>query len=144
MFTQMNIDQFRAKYGAKGKRRHKYKASKTEYDGTIYDSKGEAGMAATLDMLVRANLIKDFDKQFTIECIPYNCHGDPVPQCKVRHKVDFRVHENDGCFTLVEYKGMEMSDWRRRRTWLEKFWLPENLDHEYVVVKSSKQYRPRG
>ena len=113
----------------------KYRAKKCEYDGYTYASKFEAGVAQELDLRLRAGEIKDWERQFKIECIPYDKNGTPMPDLKVSHKVDFRVHELDGSFTLVEAKGQELSDWQHRRKWLERVWLPEHPDHTYQVVK---------
>lgn len=113
----------------------KYRAQRTEYNGQKYDSKFEAGVAETLDWRLRAGEIAGWEAQFKIECIPYTHAGDPVPKCKVSHKVDFRVHELDGSFTLLEAKGLELPDYKMRRKWLENFWLPAHPDHVYEVVK---------
>lgn len=112
----------------------KYGNKRTEYNGRKFDSKFEAGIARDLEMMKRAGEILDYDCQFKIECIPYDKHGNPLPALKVTHKVDFRRHNLDGTYTLIEAKGMEMSDWQRRRKWLEYIWLPEHLDHDYEVV----------
>lgn len=117
----------------------KYGNAKTEYNGYTYHSKFEAGVARDLDMMLKAGEIKDWERQFKIECIPYNCHGDPVLKCKVSHKVDFRIHNHDGSFKLLEAKGIETADYKMRRKWLEEFWLPENPDHEYEVVYQGKK-----
>lgn len=117
----------------------KFSAKRTEYDGRSYDSKFEAGVAYTLDIRQRAGEILGWEAQYRIECVPYNCHGDPVPECKVSHKVDFRVHNLDGTYTLLEAKGFETADYRTRRRWLEKFWLPEHPDHDYEVVRQGKK-----
>lgn len=113
----------------------KFRAKRTEYNGYTYDSKFEAGVAQQLDIRLKAGEIKDWERQFKIECIPYNCHGEPVPKCKVSHKVDFRIHEHDGSYTLLEAKGMETADYKMRRKWLLQFWIPEHPDHTYEVVK---------
>lgn len=112
----------------------KFGNAKTDYNGSTYDSKFEAGVAQDLDLQKKAGMIKDWERQYKVECIPYNCHGEPVYKLKVSHKVDFRVHENDGTYTLVEAKGFETADYKRRRKWLELFWLPEHPDHEYQVI----------
>lgn len=123
-------------------RTNKYRAVKTEYNGYKYDSKFEAGVAQTLDIRLQAGEIKDWERQFKIECIPYDCDGNQVLKCKISHKVDFRVHELDGSFTLLEAKGVETSDYRMRRKWLENFFLPQHPDHRYEVVKDgSKGWR---
>lgn len=119
----------------------KYRAKRTTYNGVTYDSKFEAGVAQELDFRLAAGEIKDWERQFKVECTPYNIHGDQVLKCKVSHKVDFRVHELDGSFTLVEAKGIETADYKMRRKWLENFWLPEHPDHEYVVVKDGGSWR---
>ena len=117
----------------------KYGNSKTEYNGYTYDSTFEAGVARDLDIREKAGEIKGWERQFKVECTPYNCHGDPVPKCTVSHKVDFRVHELDGSFTLLEAKGMENADYKMRRKWLLNFWLPAHPDHEYEVVYQGKK-----
>lgn len=116
-------------------RASKYRAVKTEYNGRKYDSRFEARVAHDLDVRLRAGEISGWEPQFRIECMPFDANGDPVPQCKVSHKVDFRIHELDGTFTLLEAKGMETADYLMRRKWLLHFWLPVHLDHRYEVVK---------
>jgi len=121
------------------RRINKYAAIKTEYGGSKYDSKFEASVARDLDLRLKAGEIKDWERQFKVEMWAYNCRGDRV--MKVSHKVDFRVHEHDGSYTLLEAKGIETADYKMRRKWLELFWLPENLDHVYQVVKEKNNYR---
>lgn len=120
----------------------KYCAIRTLYDGYNYPSKLEANVAYMLDLRKRAGEIKDWERQFKVEMIAYNCHGEPaLTMC---HKIDFRCHNFDGSFTLIEAKGLETADYQMRRRWLEKLWLPEHLDHTYEVVKEkSKNWRIR-
>jgi len=118
---------------------NKYGAIKTEYGGSKYDSKFEASVARDLDIRLKAGEIKDWERQFKVEMWAYNKLGDAA--MKVSHKVDFRIHELDGSFTLLEAKGIETADYKMRRHWLEKFWLPENLDHVYSVVKERSNYK---
>lgn len=113
----------------------KYRNTRTEYNGKIYDSKFEAGVAAELDLRKRANDILDWEPQFKIDMWAYNASGKKV--MNKTHRIDFRVHELDGTFTLLEAKGHETADYKDRRKWLEKLWLPEHLDHTYQVVKKS-------
>ncbi|MAT38898.1 MAG: hypothetical protein CL946_04770 [Ectothiorhodospiraceae bacterium] len=119
----------------------KYRAKRTEYNGIKYDSKFEAGVAQELDIRLAAGEIKDWERQFKVECIPYNKYGDPLPRLKVTHKIDFRIHHHDGSYELLEAKGCETTDWRRRVKWLEDVWLPEHPDHIYTVVKDSGRGR---
>ena len=120
---------------------NKFRAVKCEYDGYIYDSKFEASVAIDLDLRLKAGEILGWERQFLVEIIPYDSIGNPVPKLKVSHKIDFRVHEVNGTFTLLEAKGVETSDWRRRRRWLEELWLPDHPDHQYVVVKQGKMWK---
>ena len=127
-------------------RKNKYNAVKTFgrcSDGSQrkFDSKFEAAVADELYMRLQAGEIKDYECQFMVEMIPYTSTGEAIPKLKVKHKVDFRVHENDGSYTLTEVKGMETTDWRRRRDWLLNLWIPDNLDHEYVVLKQNNNWR---
>ena len=117
---------------------NKYGAKKTEFDGYKYDSKFEASVAADLTLRKKAKDIKDFDKQYKVEMWAYDKNGKPA--MKKTHKVDFRIHHNDGSYELLEAKGVETSDYKDRRRWLETFWLPEHPDHTYTVVKQ-RSYR---
>lgn len=119
---------------------NKYKAIRTNYGGYNYPSKLEANVAYMLDLRLKAGEIKAWERQFKVEMVAYDCHGNEA--MTMSHKVDFRVHELDGSYTLVEAKGVETADYRMRRKWLEKLWLPAHLDHTYEVVKEqSKRWR---
>jgi len=120
----------------------KFRSVRTEYNGRHYDSKFEASVAMTLDLMKRAGEIKDWEPQYKLEMWAYDKFG--MAAMKKCHKVDFRVHENDGSFRLLEAKGFETQDYLDRRRWLECFWLPEHPDHIYEVVKEkSKRWRIR-
>lgn len=120
--------------GAKiGNRHNKYNAKRTEFNGKIYDSKHEANVAASLELRKKAGDIKDYDNQYRVDMWCYRRNGEQA--FLVRHKVDFRVHENDGTFTLVEAKGVETTDYIWRRKFLENIWLPDNPDYTYEVIK---------
>lgn len=108
----------------------KYHALRTEYNGVYYDSKFEAQTAMSLDWRVKAKEIKGWERQYPIEIrSPHT--GDLI----LRHKVDFRIEHNDGTFELLECKGFETRDWRITKSLIEELWLPEHLDHTYVVAK---------
>lgn len=106
----------------------KYNNVRTSYDGYNYASKLEANQAAELDIQKRAGLIKDWERQYKVE-VYYN--GRQL----MSHKVDFRIHHNDGSFELLETKGVETPDYKWRRKLLEFMWLPDHPDHTYTVVK---------
>ena len=119
--------------------RNKYRAKRQEYGGYRYDSRIEAQWAYNLDMLKRAGEIQDWDRQYRVDMTAYDKHGNPA--ITMSHKVDFRVHENDGSYTLLEVKGFETTDYRTRRKWLEKLWLRENPNYRYQVVKEGQGFR---
>ena len=121
-------------------RPNKYNAKRQTYNGYNYDSKFEAEYASELDLLLKAGEIKAWDRQFKVEMIAFNEHGEPV--MRKNHKIDFRVHHHDGTFELIETKGVETEDYKERRRWLEKLWLPENPNYTYTVVKRGRSYYP--
>lgn len=108
----------------------------TAKDGMKRDSKYEAGIADELLLRKRAGDILDYDSQFKVEMWAYDKNGKPA--MRKNHKVDFRIHHNDGSFELLEAKGVETADYKDRRRWLETFWLPEHLDYTYTVVKQGR------
>lgn len=120
---------------------NKYGAKRTEFNGKIYDSKFEAQTAATLELRKRAGDIKDYDIQFLVRVWVYREDGQKA--FEVKHKVDFRIHRNDGSFELLESKGIETDDYKWRRKFVENVFLPLNPDHEYNVVKQNTNYRRR-
>lgn len=113
---------------------NKYGAKRTTaQDGQTRDSKFEASVADTLLLRKKAKDIKDYDSQYKVEMWIYR--EDGIKAFRVNHKVDFRIHHNDGSYELYEAKGVETPDWRWRKRLLEKLWLPLHLDHTYTVVK---------
>jgi uncharacterized protein DUF1064 len=108
----------------------KYNAIRSVYNGYPYDSKFEAQYAMQLDWRLKAGDIKSWDRQFPIEI-----RNPKTGEFLRRHKVDFRIHENDGSYTLVETKGFETRDWRMVRDEIEVLWLPEHLEYTYRVEK---------
>lgn len=118
-----------------GKLSNKYHAVKTEFNGKIYDSKFEGSVAAELELMKRAGEIKDYETQYRIECWAHRADGTQA--FKVRHKVDFRLHLNDGSYELLEAKGRETDDYKWRLKFLENIWLPDHPDHTYRVIKQS-------
>lgn len=105
-------------------------------DGMNRDSKFEATIADELLLRKQAKNIKDYDSQYKLEIHVYRENG--VRAFTVTHKVDFRIHHNDGSFELYEAKGIETADYKHRRRLLEEIWLPDNPDHIYTVVKQNR------
>jgi hypothetical protein len=120
-------------------RQKKFGNHSTNYGGRKFDSKFEAGVARDLDLRKKAGEILDWEPQYRVDIEIFDRTGKKVHE--VSHKVDFRVAELDGTFTLVEAKGFSTADYRFRRTLLEKIWLVEHQDHSYEVVQLSKGWR---
>lgn len=120
-------------------RGNKFGAHRSEFNGKLYDSKFEAGVAQDLELRKKAKDILDYETQFKVEVWCYRENG--LAAFKVSHKVDFRVHHKDGSFELVEAKGVETADYKMRRKFLEEIWLPDNPDHTYTVIKQSPNYK---
>lgn len=118
---------------------NKYGAKKTEFNGKRYDSKFEAGVAQDLDLRLKAGDILAVEPQFKIEAWCYRENG--LKAFKVSHKVDFRITHKDGSYELIEAKGVETTDYRWRRKFLEEIWLQDNPDHTYTVIKQRSYYR---
>lgn len=90
-------------------------------------------MADELYMLKAANEIIDYDSQYKVELFIYDRNGEVA--MRKNWKVDFRVHEVDGTFKLLEAKGLEGDDYRWKRDILLNVWLPEHPDYTYEVRK---------
>ncbi len=115
-------------------RRNKYNASKqVARDGGRRDSKFEASVADELYMLKAAGEILEYESQYTVTITIYNSTGKAVDT--IRHKIDFRVHNVDGSYKLLEAKGIETDDYKWRRRMLLNLWLPDHPDHVYEVRK---------
>lgn len=122
-------------------RSNKYNAKKTEFNGKKYDSKFEASVAQDLDLRLKAGDIKAVEPQFKVEIWCYRENG--LQAFKISHKVDFRITNNDDSYTLLEAKGLETTDYRWRRKFLENIFLPDNPDYTYEVVyqRNNKGWR---
>jgi hypothetical protein len=117
---------------------NKFGAVRTQArDGIRRDSKFEAGIADELLMRKAGGDILDYDSQYKVEMWAYDQNGKKAMM--VKHRIDFRIHHKDGSFELLEAKGVETSDYKMRKRWLETFWLPFHLDHTYTVVKQSNR-----
>lgn len=117
------------------KRKNKYGAIKTVAgDGLKRDSKFEASVADELLLRKQANDIIDYDSQYKVVLNIYDKEGNIAYQ--KNWKIDFRIHEKDGSFTLLEAKGVEGDDYKWKRDILTHVWLKEHPDHTYEVRKA--------
>lgn len=67
----------------------------------------------------------------------YNSQGLVVAH--KRHKVDFRIHNNDGSFELLEAKGVITADYQWRRDIVVGIWISEHKDYIYTVIQQNKR-----
>ncbi len=100
----------------------------TIYNGFPYDSAFEAQYAMSLDWRVKAKEIKSWDRPYSI---PIYVNGEHI----LTTRVDFRIHENDGSFTLAETKGFETRDYKITKKSIEAVWLKEHPEYSYLLVK---------
>jgi hypothetical protein len=114
--------------GSKKAAKGKYNARRCFYNGAYYDSTFEATYAMQLDWRKRAKDIKDWDRQYPVRI---EIGGEHI----LTTRVDFRVHENDGSYTLVETKGFETPDYKIKKKLIEVVWLKNRQEYTYVGVK---------
>jgi sporulation protein YlmC with PRC-barrel domain len=88
---------------------NKYGAKKTTFQGRIYDSKGEAGLAQEIDLLVKAGEVKQVEPQKTFPL--YGKNGARI----CYHRVDFLLTFKDGHQEVQEYKGLATPVWKIKR-----------------------------
>ncbi len=96
----------------------KYHARRTEYNGVVYASKLEAEFASALDLMEHVDYSYD-PCQRVAWWIPQVRFYFPKPWGS--HAVDFLVGYGDGTWELIEVKGKETPDGKRRRKALEYY-----------------------
>jgi hypothetical protein len=87
-------------------RRTKFFNKRTEYNGRLYDSKGEAGLAQEIDLLIKSGKLLKVEPQKNFPL--YGLHGAQI----CNHKVDFFVKLKNGTEQVWEYKGFATPIWR--------------------------------
>jgi len=114
---------------------NKYHNKSTEYGGSIFDSKLEAGYAEELDIRKMAGDIKDWERQIKISL---DING--VHLCN--YYVDFLIHHNDGTKEYVEIKGFETPIWRLKWKIFEAYYgdLP---DTTLTVIKQKSNWKAK-
>jgi Protein of unknown function (DUF1064) len=94
----------------------KYKATRTEYRGTIYDSKLEAEVAKTLDLLCASDdpyaRVLSWDEQVKF-CLLPSAPGQRAINYKADFLVNFGPFENPRKI-IIEVKGYETQVWRMK------------------------------
>ncbi len=88
---------------------NKYGSQKTIFNNQKYDSKGEAGHAAELDLRLKAREVSKVERQITFPL--YGKNGTRI----TTHRVDFLVTYPDGHKEVEEYKGFATQEWKIKR-----------------------------
>lgn len=84
--------------------RNKFGAKRTELDGIVFDSKGEAQRWAELCLLERMGQISDLKRQVPVTL---TAHGYPI----CRMVLDFQYVEN-GLAVAEDFKGWATPEWK--------------------------------
>lgn len=107
---------------------NKFKATKAEYDGKWYHSKGEAAYAQELDWLKKTGEIKEWDRQIKI---PLKVNG--VLICN--YYVDFKVITKHDTVQYHEYKGFETAEWKMKWQLFTALLVDIDPCAELIVIK---------
>lgn len=103
----------------------KYRARQKEYKGIIYDSTLEARYAAELDYRLKANEIKEWERQVKFPLVVNN-----ILICT--YIIDFVITKNDGTKEYIEIKGFETKDWKIKKKLFTALFPGLN----YSIIKS--------
>jgi hypothetical protein len=114
-------------------RRAKFFNNKTDFKGRLYNSKGEAGLAKELDILLKAGKFIKVDPQVTFNL--YGVNGGKV----CTHRVDFVATLKDGAQEVYEYKGFATPVWQIKL----KLFVDNYPAIQYVVV-TAKEWKYYG
>lgn len=114
------------------RRANKYGAKKTEYKGRVYDSKGEAGLAGEIDLLVRGGEVVKVEPQKTFKL--YGVNGRHI----TNHRVDFLLTFKDSHQEVWEYKGFATEIWRIKLKLFEDNY--PDIPYWVITPKERKRY----
>ncbi len=128
-FGKMSAEAYRALTDGGGSgqgRSGKFNAVRTEYDGSLYDSKGEAQLAMVLDWRLKAKQIKGYDRQVRLHLV-----------AGIHIVMDFVVENLDGTKQYLDFKGMETPVFKIKRKLFEHFYAPAKIE----LVKTSRAHK---
>ena len=96
---------------------NKYGAKKTELDGQVFDSKGEANRYAELRMLERAGEITNLKTQVEFwVLLPFTYEGKK--EQGIRYIADFTYFDRAGNQVVEDFKGHKTEVYRLKRKML--------------------------
>jgi hypothetical protein len=102
--STMSAKTYREKYLSKERKKNKYNASSTTYNGLKYDSKLEANYAEELDYRVKAGEIIKWERQVKLDL---QINGFHI----TNYFIDFKEYHADGTIMYTEVKGLKMQPW---------------------------------
>lgn len=105
---------------------------KTIYNNRLYDSKGEAGLAKEIDLLIKSGKILKVEPQVTFNL--YGRNGGKI----CTHRVDFFVTLKDGSCEVWEYKGFATEIWRLKLKLFEDNY--PNFTYVVITAKGRRSY----
>lgn len=104
------------------RRKNKYNARSSVYNGVYYHSQLEAGFARDLDLRKKAGDIKDWKRQIPIDFYIEKKILNLKEGIKIcRYYVDFQIIHNDKTIEWVEVKGFQTDLWRFKWKLFEAF-----------------------
>ena len=113
---------------------NKFHNKKTTYNGSMFDSKGEASYAEELDWRIKAGELKSYERQVKIDLTVNGVHI-------CNYYADFIVTDRHGAKELHEYKGLRLPlfdlKWKLLQALKDEL-FPEGI--ELVMIKH-KSYR---
>ena len=117
------------------KKRNKFNAISTEYNGNVYHSKLEAGYAQELDLRVAAKELTHWNRQVPFRFYLVKKKNDWVltdqdPKGKrniflCTYYLDFVAFRTDGTIELLEVKGKDTETWKTKWKYLEALYEDE-------------------
>jgi hypothetical protein len=115
---------------------NKFSAKRSDYNGKWYHSKGEASYAQELDWMLKAGEIKEWKGQHKIDIKVNGVHI-------TNYYIDFRVITKHNSVQLIEYKGMETSDWRIKWNLLNALINEIEPGAELILIKHQSKWKPK-
>lgn len=109
---------------------NKFGAKKSEYNGVKYHSKFEANCAVVLDTRLKANEIKEVQRQVKVDLRAYGQHI-------TNYFIDFIVIHHDGHKEYIEAKGAETDVWKMKFKMLEAKLESEEPGAELTLWKQN-------
>ena len=96
--------------------RHKFNATRVEFDGIRFDSKKEASYYKRLKLRQQSGDILFFLRQ-----VPFHLPGG------VRYVVDFQEFHADGTVHFVDVKGMQTPEFKAKKKMVEALYRPVEI-----------------